>query len=477
MSIKPKIVVLGAGPGGLCAAWNLVQEGYDVVVLEKGSVCGGQSITFQKGDYKYNLGPHNIHSRRKSVINFIKKNLGDEFITHRYFSQIYFRGKRINYPLEGMDVLRSLSAWTALECALSFVWTRILSCFIPSYQDNGRYETWIINRFGKKFYDIYFGPYSEKVWKIPPREISDIVAKKRIAVTGLVELVRSIFFKKQNYHPENPRLNDNYHPKQGVGQIIDFFVDGIVKNGGKIITNASVDKIVVDKNSVQQVHYSENGVKKQIDCRVTPAKILSTMPINELILMLDGPVPAEVKTAAEGLDFVSEVFLYLNVKKTDIFEVPLLYFSEPEFPFNRVYDIGMFSREMVPTGKNALCLEVSCNYNDETWNIDEKTLFEKCMIPLEKHGLLQREEVEEYHTQRLKHAYPRFRMGYEKKLETILNYMDTVPNLLTFGRQGLFSYTNVDDALWMGFEIAKQVNFHSRINVSLKELLLGYLPF
>lgn len=476
-----KVIILGAGPSGLCAAWNLVQDGYQVTILEKEPFCGGQSTTFQRGDYKYDLGPHNIHSQRKSIINFLKKSLGDNFVQHDFTAQIYFRGQRIDYPFVGIDVLRSINPLTAAHCALSFLGTRFVSFFKPKFRDDKSYETWIVNRFGRKFYNIFFAPYSKKVWRIPPNEISDIVAKKRIAVLGVIELIHSILFKRQRYHPENPKTIDNFYPRGGVGAISDFFIEGIIGGGGKIVTESPVEKIVVDQCSVKQIYYSNNDETKCIDFEkeggISGWKILSTIPVNEMIMMLEGDVPEVVTTAAKGLDFTSEVFLYLNTKQRDVFRVPLFYFSELEFPFNRIYDVGIFSREMVPKGKNMICLEISSSHNDELWTMDDKTLFEECIVPLEKHNLLNRADVEDWHTKRLANAYPRFRVGYERKLKTIFDYISNMRNLMSFGRQGMFTYANVDDAIWMGFEVAKNINYRDRLGLSIKEWFPSYISF
>ena len=474
-------IILGAGPSGLSAAWNLVQDGYQVTLLEKEAVTGGQSITFQRGDYKYDLGPHNIHSQHESIIRFLKKSLGDKFIQHEFSAQIYFRGKRINYPLMGIDVLQSINLHTAAHCVLSFLWRRFISFFQTKFKDDGNYRTWIVNRFGRKFYDIFFAPYSEKVWGIPPEQLSDIVAKKRIPVLGIIELIHSIVFKNQRYHPENPVTIENYYLSGGVGEISDFFRRGIVENGGEILTQCPVEKIVLDQLSVKKIYYSDNGTRRCIDFEkaggVSNWKVFSTIPVNEMIMMLDGKVPEEVTIAAENLDFTSEVFLYLNLKRSDLFKIPLLYFSESEFPFNRIYDIGIFSRKMVADGKNAICLEISCSRNDEIWKMDDDQLFEMCIECLEKHNLLKRTEVEDYHTRRLKHAYPRFRVGYEKKLQTIFEYIENINNFITFGREGLFAYANVDDAIWMGFEVAKNIKYQERMCISLRELLPPYISF
>jgi protoporphyrinogen oxidase len=483
MAVKSplRIVVLGAGPSGLCAAWNLVKDGHRVTVIEKEPVCGGQSITFRKGAYWYDLGPHNIHSQRASVINFLKRNFQDDFVQHNFRAKIYFRGKCISYPLTGVDVLKSISPVTAVRCALSFLWSRLTSLFMPKFRDNGSYKTWIVNRFGKKFYDIFFGPYSEKVWKLPADQLSDVVARKRIAVVGIIDLIKSIVFKQERYHPEHPRFVESYYPQSGIGTVCDFFAKGIREEGGEIITEAAVEEVVIQNNSVERVYYSKDGKTNCLDLAQESEgagyMVLSTIPVNELLMMSRGDVPQAVTTAASGLDFTSDIFLYCNIRREDVFGVPLLYFSEPEFFFNRIYDIGIFSRKMVEPGKTAICVETTCNYNDDLWNMGDDALFEKCIAALERHQLLSRSDVESYHTRRLVHAYPRFRFGYETNLKTIFSFINGVENLISFGRQGLFSYANVDDAIWMGFEVAKYTAYHDRIELPIKELLPTYIDF
>ncbi len=476
-----KVAILGAGPGGLCAAWNLVKDGHQVVVFEKEPMCGGQSITFARDGFRYDLGPHNIHSRRQSVLDFINRILDHQMVQTRMDSQIYFRRRRVSYPLVGSQVLRSLPWLTSMGCGLSFLATRVRATFSPRFRDDGTYESWVVNRFGRRFYDIFFGPYTRKTWGIPPSQLSDIVAQKRIAIRGIPELIRSILFKKEIYHPENPRLVKNLYPTTGVGRISEFFADEIRRAGGTLLTRCRVKSVLMAGRRATSIGYEEDGVAKTLDFRAEGGsetwQVLSTLPINELVLMLGGEVPDPVRAAAAGLDFTSEVFLYLDLNTPDAFGVQLLYFSEDEFPFNRIYDVGLFSRAMVPEGKNALCVELTCNYQDELWRLDDQSLFEKCMLPLERHGLLTRNRVTSFHVRRMPHAYPRFRVGYDQKLRTIFNYLAAVDNFMTFGRQGLFCYANVDDVIWMAFEIVKELPYRDRMSLPIEELLPDYINF
>lgn len=479
---KPEnVVILGAGPGGLCAAWNLVKDGCRVLVLEKEETWGGLAKTIERNGYHYDLGPHNFHSKRDSVMRFVARNLGDRFIEWKMRAQLYFWGRRIEYPFVGTEVLQSLPFLKIAHCGVSFVWTRLKSLASGRFKDDGTYETWVVNRFGRRFYEIFFAPYSLKAWGVPPNELSDVVAKKRIVVRSMIELIRSVLFRTESDHSENSRLVKQHYPRGGVGEISDFFVKGIKEGGGEILTDCHVTGMSLEGGQVSGVSYTQSGEHKVMDFAAEGGantwQVLSTIPINDLIMMMDHEIPEAVTNAASQLDFTADIFLYLNVNRQDVFGVPLLYFGQDDFPFNRIYDVGLFSRDMVPPGKNAVCVEITCSHGDDTWAMSNEALFEKCMTPLEAQGLLDRSCIDDYHVQRIKHAYPRFRVGYQQKLSTIFKHISDIENLTTFGRQGLFNYANVDDVIWMAFQVVKHLRYRDRLELSHEELMPEYFDY
>jgi protoporphyrinogen oxidase len=478
-----KIVVIGAGPGGLAAAWNLVKDGHQVIVLERENNIGGAAATFERDGFRYDLGPHNLHPNRKSIIRFFDRTLGSRL--HELKDpkiQVFFRGRRFKYPLTA-QLFSVLPIFTTLLCVVSFLWQRILH-FAGYTKDDGSYKTWVTNRFGRKFYDIFFGPYTEKTWGFPASQLSDIVAIKRIPVKQLSDLIKSLLFKTNPHDPKHSQTHSkmvNVYPKTGVGEVSEFFASELTAHGGEIIKGCLVDRIDVAGNYVTGVSYTQQGQPRYIDFKTDGGPeqwtVISTAAINDLILMMNGDVPEPVVSSAKGLDYSSMVFLYLKVNKPDIFGNHLLYFSDKEFPFNRVYDIGLFSRDMVPEGKNAICLEFSCTLGDATWNASPETIYEMAIAPLEKHDLLKRSEILGYHTHRLKNAYPRFRKDYQVKLRTIIDYVEQVVNLETFGRQGLFSYSNVDDVVWMAFQITEHLRYRDRFPLPMEEIIPEYIDF
>ncbi len=471
--LPEKPLILGAGPAGLCVGWNLTLDGMPVVILEKSNEIGGLSITFNDGGYLLDLGPHNIHTVYPDIITFLKKILRDDLYQHNPEVKIFFRERLISYPLKGIYVFKALPVTTVIPAGLSFLWARI-KMFLREPKKDDSFEDWIKNRFGRILYNYYFGPYAEKAWKVNPSEISNYVAKKRVPILSLTDYIRGLFKKKpKNFHSEDWSQINHYYPRKGVGQITDFLAKGILDNNGLIENNSKIISVNGKDNRVESVTYEKDRATKTVETDF----LFTTIPINEFIKLLTLNVPEDVREAADKLDYCSEVLLYIKTKIERVFETPLTYFSDPDIKFNRVYEVGSFCRECVPQGKSALCIEYTCNIGDRIWTAQPDDLLEDAMKVFENYGFLKRDKVEGYLIRKITHAYPRFRIGFEERLRKILNYLSTLENVITLGRQGLFCYANVDDVLHMGFRATEMLSTIKRKGIDYYELFPKYVEF
>jgi len=259
----------------------------------------------------------------------------------------------------------------------------------------------------------------------------------------------------------------------GIGQLTDWLYNNIVANNGIVERNAEILSIDGDNHKVKSITYRQNGELKNIATDM----LFSSMPIDELIKTLKINVPQDVRDAAQQLDYVSEVLLFLKVKRRKVFDSELLYFSSPDIKFNRVYDVGGFSEDCVPPGKTAYCIEFTCNKGDDIWNSTAEDLYNYAMGIFEKNNMMSHSDVDGYMIEKITHAYPRFKIGFEKRIQKILAYLSTVENLVTLGRHGLFCYANVDYALYMGFRVVEMLHTIRKKGIDYLELFPKYTHF
>lgn len=471
--LPKKPVVIGAGPGGLCVGWNLALDGVPVTILEKGKETGGLSLTFSDDGYLFDLGPHNIHTIYPDIITFLKKTLRGDLYRHNPKVKILFRDRLVSYPLKGINVFKALPIAVIIPAGFSFFWAR-LKMFLRDPRDDDSFESWIKNRFGRILYNYYFGPYAQKAWKINASDISSYVAEKRVPILSITDYIRGLFKKKpKKFHSEDWSQIHHFYPRKGVGQITDYLSNGIVENNGRIEKQVEVLSIDGKDRQVESVTYKQNGVIKTIETDF----LFSTIPINDFVKLLNLNVPEEVKSAALELDYCSETLLYIKTSRTKIFDTPLTYFSDPEIKFNRIYEVGAFSKDCVPPGKSAICVEFTCNIGDDIWSATSEQLYNYTIKELARLGILNRKDVEGYLIRKITHAYPRFRIGFEERLKLILEYLSTIENAITLGRQGLFCYANVDDVLHMGFRATEMLSTIRRKGLDYSELFPKYVFF
>jgi protoporphyrinogen oxidase len=472
--LDKKMVVLGSGVSGLCAGWNLADFEKDVEILEKEHYPGGLSYTYKDGAYLFDMGPHFIHTGKKDILHYLKKILGEDLVHRKPKVKIFFNDQYVDYPLKGIRVLKVLSKWKALLTLVNFVYAR-LSMFLrtPKTEKDNSFRAWIVNRFGKMLYNIYFGPYAEKAWKIPDKEISKYVAERRVAIISITDYLRKFLNLEQKYnHPEDAKL-DVYYPKYGIGQIVEYLEKSFQEKGGKIQLGSNITEIRRNGQRIESVKYEQNGVEKNLCLDF----LFSTIPINKFIELIKPLPPQDVLEAAKKIDYCAERILYIKVNKPKIFDSSIVYFQSPDVKFNRIYDIGHYSPECLPEGKGAICIEFTCSYNDDIWNSSDEQLFNYAADILVSHGILDKRDVEGYITKHIAHAYPRFRIGFQDNLKKIFAYLNEIENVISFGRQGLFCYANVDESLDMGFKAAEFLNAMSWKGIDYYSLFDEYVHF
>ena len=465
--MKKVVAVIGGGISGLTAGYVLSKKGYDVTVIEKTGSVGGLSKTFPYKEYLLDYGPHNFHTHLPHVLNFVKDELGVKLnLIPIRSSKLYFMGKIIDYPIKITDAIKNLDVLTAFMCFFDYLLTRVAARLGLKSADEDSFEAWMVNRFGRRLYSLYFGPYVKKVWGIPGTELDVTVAKKRIPEPSLFALLLRLItgIKAFKRHSEDPSTVESYYPPRGIGVIAEKLSSDISSMGGRVELDSQVLEITRGGGEKNTVKYLKNGAPRELKWDY----IINTVPINLFCAMInDGEPGAGVRESIGKCNYRSLVLLYMFLNIDKVFDSPWVYFNDmdnTDLIFNRVYEIGGFSREMVSKGGGAVCLEITCYKGDELWNKTDAELYDICMNYLEKRGFLKKSQVREYITRRLDDVYPVFRVGYNRHVENLMNYIMKNDNIFSVGRQGLFAYANMDHCIDMGLRLDRLFKDERLIN-------------
>lgn len=442
-----KVLILGAGPAGLAAAWKLAEQGIEVDCLEREADVGGLCRSIRRNGYVFDLGGHRFITKDEEVLKEILALMGDELETRPRKSVIRLRGRYFNYPLEIGDLVRKMDPVTTFRSGLDFLLTKIR----PAGKPDVTFEDWVVRRFGRTMYDIYFGPYSEKLWGLPPRLISSDWAAQRISLINLWDVLFRMLGRKKDM-PKTYAMNFLY-PRQGIGRITDRMAEEIRRKGGRIHCNAAVTTIRTNGDHLTGVGYRQDGVQKEMAADY----VINTIPLPGFLASLEPAVDTGALDLVRRMKFRGLRFLFLTLDRPSVTDNAWIYVPEKKYLFFRIQEIRNWSPAAAPEGKTGLTLEIACNEGDEVWNLPEKEAFEQCMDGLEEMGLIRRSEVLEYFSEKVAAAYPIYSLQYRNEVTAMYRLAARVLNLLTIGRQGLYRYNNMDHSLKMGLLAARHV--------------------
>lgn len=452
--MSEKVVVLGGGLAGLSAAWKLAQAGFEVDVLEALPELGGFAASFNRGGFTFDYGPHRFHTKDDDLLTEVRELLGDELQGRNRKTTVYFLNRYFDYPLTGSNLLRNLPPSVAILCFFDFLFAWIRGKIAPKIDDS--FESWVVNRFGRRLYDIYFGPYTAKVWGGDPKQLSSSWAAQRVAVVDLWDLIKhtlGISTRPPDEFEHSPYLVDFHYPRHGIGDLPQRLADEICAHGGRIHLNCRVVAVEHSQGRARSVLYLDGGDLR----RLSADYVVSSVPVNDLVRGMQPVAPTAVLSAADRLKYRAMVFLYLMLDKPRVTDDHWVYFPAEKEIFNRISEMRNFSEDTVPEGQTSLCVEITCDHGDDTWNSSNAELFERSVEGLEQAGLIHHDEVLGYFIRRMTHAYPTYDLDFEEKLNQITGYLHNFENLLTVGRQGLFRYFNMDHAMNTGLEAAEKI--------------------
>ena len=454
------ILVLGAGPAGLTAAWELQRHGRTCTVLEQEAVVGGLSRTVNHRGFLYDIGGHRFYTRSALVEKIWKDLLGDDLLTRNRISRIYYRGRFFQYPLDPRDVIAGLGVAEVLRCAGSYVWSHVR----PGRPEDN-FEVWVRNRFGQRLYEIFFRTYTEKVWGMPCRKISAEWAAQRIRGLSFRSLVSEALRRNTNGNraPANGNgqirslIHKFYYPRQGPGMLWNRMASLLRENGSRVLTEMPVERIRWEPGRILSVVAGGQEFEAE--------SVISTLALRDFVQILDPPGPEWLREAAAGLRYRDFLIVTLLVRGANLFPDNWIYVHAPDVAVGRIQNFNNWSPEMSPDPEiTCLGMEYFCSEGDALWNEPDHELFVRARRELEHIGLARGREIMDGSILRVKKAYPVYDASYRKSQAAFRRFLDEIPNLQVAGRNGLHHYNNQDHAMLSGIMAARNL-LGARYNV------------
>lgn len=491
-----KVLIIGAGPAGLTAAYELLDKSneYEVIVFEESDCFGGISRTVNYKGNRMDMGGHRFFSKVPEVNEWWEKMLPtqgalpyDDIILDRTsttvdggpdpektdrvmlrrnrLSRIFFNSKFFDYPVSlKFETIKNMGLGTTIIVGFSYLKT------IFHKRKENSLEDFYINRFGKKLYSMFFENYTENLWGRHPSEISPEWGAQRVKGLSIKAVLKDIFgkiFNKKNRKVETSLIEEFAYPKLGPGQLWELTAAEFEKKGGTIIKNAKVVNVIKDANNkMTGLVYEKDGKLTEVNGDY----VISSMPVKDLVIGMND-VPEQFTKIAEGLPYrdymtVGVLIPKLNLKnetktKTIGNIVPdnWVYVHDRNVKMGRFQIYNNWSPYMVKDIQNNIWigLEYFCNEGDDMWSMTDDNFAKMAIKEMVTMGLISDvNEVLDSHVERVKKAYPAYFDTYDH-MDDLRDYLNTIPNLFCIGRNGQHRYNNIDHSMCTSFETVRNI--------------------
>ncbi|HET6680153.1 MAG TPA: NAD(P)/FAD-dependent oxidoreductase [Gemmatimonadaceae bacterium] len=434
-----RVVIVGAGPAGLTAAYLLAKSGTAVTVLESDDIVGGISRTAQYKGYRFDIGGHRFFTKIAPVERLWHEILGPEFISVPRLSRIHYSGTYFDYPLKAKNALMGLGIWKSILMVISY-----LKSHLRPYPVEDNLEQWVSNRFGKRLYRTFFKTYTEKVWGIPCTEIRAEWAAQRIQGLSLAKAILNAASLQKRDDSIKTLINEFQYPRLGPGQMWEMATEKIREMGGEVLMRHDVTALELNRGRVCAVR----ARTPLGDRRIEADHVISTMPIRHLVRSIEPAAPDDILAAAEGLNYRDFLTVALIIDEENLFPDNWIYIHTPGVKVGRIQNFNNWSRAMVPQpGKTCLGLEYFCFEGDGLWSSADEDLVALATAELGQLGLADASRVVDGTVVRMPKAYPVYDSVYADHLATVRRFIDPIPNLHTVGRNGMHKYNNQDHSM------------------------------
>lgn len=488
--MKKTALIIGAGPAGLTAAYELLTK-TDIVpiIIEQDAQVGGLSKTINYKGNKIDIGGHRFFSKSERVINWwlhflpLDENARKQHLDIQYQhnhaafdiadeltgrgdrvmmvrprkSRIYYQRKFFDYPLQlNGKTIANLGMVKMLRVAGSYVKAKLF----PVKQETNLAQ-FFTNRFGKELYETFFKDYTEKVWGVPCEQIPSSWGQQRVKDLNISRLlwhaVTSLFSSNTSLQQKGTStslIEQFLYPKFGPGQMWETVADEVQRLGGTIMLNTTVSGLLGDGNN-KLTQLATRNLSTGKTSTIHADYFFSTMPVKELFEQLQGiAVPPAVMNIAKNLEYRDFLIVGLLAKELSVKENngdPVkdnwIYVQDGKVKAGRIQVFNNWSPFMVnDPGTVWLGIEYFCTETDAFWNQDDAMITQTAIREMETIGILKAASVTDSMVARVKKAYPSYYGSYEQ-FNQVQQFADTIENLFLIGRNGMHRYNNSDHSM------------------------------
>jgi len=438
------VVVAGAGPAGLAAALALARAGRPVVLAERSDGVGGLARTYERDGFRFDVGGHRFSTRIPEIQALWDELLGDDFLLRQRRSRILFHGRFLDYPLTARTALARLGPVEGARILASYAAAKL-----SPVRPEATLADWLVNRFGRRLFETFFRPYTEKLWGLRCEELGAQWAAQRIRGLSVLAAIRDML--RRGSGGQRTLATSFRYPRLGPGMLWERMAEKIASAGGTLLLRHELTAVRVEGSAVREVELRGPGGRS----RVPAAHLVSTIPLRELAPALGAGLPRAAAEAAAGLRHRAYVEVALVLEGADPFPDTWLYLHDRDVRAGRAQNFRAWSPALVPSTSHAcIGLEYFCWPGDDLWRTPDAALVRLAEADLAAAGLPCGRTVAA-HVLRVANAYPIYDAGFAGRVSVLRAALRAISNLSVAGRNGLHRYDNMDFAMLTGLRGAR----------------------
>ncbi len=445
------VAIIGAGVTGLSLGYLLLRRGIDVRIFEAAPSGGGLAATWRRAGFAFDLGPHEFVSDNPALKALLEEVCGDELLTVTKRVAQHFRGRSLSYPFEIADVVRSMGP--ALSARI--VAEMLLSPLRRDRSAQPNFESWTRAHFGPTLYEVYFGPYTRKVWGVDPASLDVATARSRISVDSAWQLMKKTLAhqflgQEELANPHSELRNSFLYVRHGIGRLQEHLERRVRELGGEVCFGKRLTGLERDAARVCALEFDDGERVTDFDYCVSSAPLPATA---KHLLGENDPR----RWTADKLPFRGMAFVFLRARAPKLANHHWIYFPEPRCVFQRTTEFVHFGAEMSPPGCTGVAFEIAANPGDALWNKPDAELAQLCIDEYVRLEWLRPQDVLGVDVLRVPNAYPIQVSGFRQTADRLIEALAEFENFVTIGRQGLFRYCNINECLEMSLEVAQSI--------------------